>query len=422
MIPILDKYKEKWKVESDDNIKPGLQAIKQALALLDNPQEKLKVVHVAGTNGKGSTITFLEQISLHHGLSVGKFMSPCIVDVHDQIQVNGNSIKESQMDQVFQQMKDVGISGLLTDFELLTVAAFLHFVNEQVDLVLLETGLGGLEDSTNVVNPIVSVITSIALEHTKFLGNTIESIARHKAGIIKLNQPVVIGKLPEEALEVVKQKAQIEQAFVHVYGQHFQMERGIQGELYQYYDQNIVIDGLNRIMPGDHQGENMALAITAFLEVANAFHIKVNDDAVREAVNRASLPARFEQIYPNVYIDGAHNPASAEKLVKTIGQQFPNENIRFVVGMVADKDIESVLRLLEKVSDEFYFVDFKNSRAALAKNLYELSKAKTKEIVEDSVSFIRSCREFNGITIVTGSLYLLAEIRKQLKDGFERAD
>lgn len=181
--------------------------MEKALLLVGNPQHNLHVVHLAGTNGKGSTLTFLEAIAKEHDLRVGKFMSPCIVDVHDQIQIDGQPITEADMDVVFRQMHAAGLSGKLTDFELLTVVAFLHFVNYEVDISLIEAGMGGLLDSTNVVTPIVSIIPSIALEHTKFLGDTIDSIARHKAGIIKQNRPVIIGNLPEDAKRVVYAEA-----------------------------------------------------------------------------------------------------------------------------------------------------------------------------------------------------------------------
>ena len=142
MIPKLNSYKEKWNVQSDDVIKPGLTAIEEALARVGNPENKLQVVHLAGTNGKGSTLTLLESIAKEHGLCVGKFMSPCIVDVHDQIQVAGQAITEAEMNDVFQQMQTAGLSRKLTDFELLTVATFLHFVASDVDIALIEAGMG----------------------------------------------------------------------------------------------------------------------------------------------------------------------------------------------------------------------------------------------------------------------------------------
>ncbi|MED3660976.1 folylpolyglutamate synthase/dihydrofolate synthase family protein [Ureibacillus sp. FSL K6-8385] len=414
MIINFDQYKERWGIQSDPAIKPGLEGMTRALALLNNPHEKLRVVHVAGTNGKGSTIAFLEQMALHHGLSVGKFTSPCIVDVHDQIQVNLHPISRKEMDRVFETMKNAGISGLLTDFELLTCAAFLHFANEQTDLVLLETGLGGLEDSTNVVDPLVSIITSIDFDHTNILGDTLEQIAHHKAGIIKKGKPAIIGSLQEEALSVIKRKAALENSPLSVYGKDFYVHPGREGEEYIYLKADVAIDRLTRKMAGAHQRINMALAITAFLEVVENLRLNANVDSIRKAVEKTSLAGRFEQVFPKVYFDGAHNPASIGKLVETIKQQFPNETIRFVIGMVRDKDIENVLRLLETVSDEFYFVDFENPRAAKAKDLMQLSRAKKKEIVENCASFIQSSAHFDGVTIVTGSLYLLAEIRNQL--------
>lgn len=414
MIRNFERYKEKWNVESDPSIKPGLEGMKKALALLHEPHKKLQAVHVAGTNGKGSTIAFLEQIALCHGLSVGKFTSPCIVDVHDQIQVNGKPITEKEMDELFKEMKNAGLSGLLTDFELLTCAAFLHFANEKVDLVLLETGLGGLEDSTNVITPLVSVITSIALEHTQILGNTLEKIAFHKAGIIKSGKPAMVGILPQEALAVVKEKARSEKSPLTIYGEDFYVQQDEAGEIYFNSSVPFRVEGLSRKMAGDHQRINMALAISAFLEAAKNLHIDVQMEAIRQGVEKTSLPGRFEQVFPNVYFDGAHNPASAEKLVETIKQQFAGKAIRFVVGMVKDKDIKKVLSLFESVSDEFYFVDFENPRAANAELLQQFSRAKKKEILKDCIPFIQSSMDFDGITIVTGSLYLLSEIRNEL--------
>ncbi len=161
MIVGFDSYKQRWSMLSSDVIRPGLEAIKEALKMLNNPHEKLSCVHLAGTNGKGSTLTFIEKIAMEHGLTVGKFMSPCIVDVHDQIQINGKPITQNELNDVFSIMQDANISGQLTDFELLTCAAFIHFNNKKVDLVLLEAGMGGREDSTNV-------ITTDCFCHTKY--------------------------------------------------------------------------------------------------------------------------------------------------------------------------------------------------------------------------------------------------------------
>ncbi|MGE7910055.1 bifunctional folylpolyglutamate synthase/dihydrofolate synthase [Lysinibacillus xylanilyticus] len=416
MIPKLNSYKEKWNVQSDDVIKPGLNAIQEALARLDNPENKLQVVHLAGTNGKGSTLTFLESIAKEHGLRVGKFMSPCILDVHDQIQVEGQTITEAEMNHVFQQMQAAGLSGKLTDFELLTVAVFLHFVASDVDIALIEAGMGGLLDSTNVVTPIVSIIPSIALEHTNFLGNTIESIAHHKAGIIKPYRPVVIGDLPLGAKNIVYQEAQKKHSSVLELNHHFYIEQENDGESYMHNDNSFHITKLTRTMKGAHQGNNMALAITAFFEVATALELQLSKEAIQKAVKNATILGRFEEIMPYIFLDGAHNPASAEKLIETIKNEFPDEQITFVIGILADKAVTEILQQFEQVSDDFYFVDFNNPRAMAAHNMLELSNASHKVVLEDYVQFLKLQSENKSRTIVSGSLYLLTEVRSRLKN------
>lgn len=417
MIPQFDRYKEKWSVQSDDVIKPGLTAIQEALKLVGNPQHKLQVVHIAGTNGKGSTITFLEAIAKEHEVRVGKFMSPCILDVHDQIQVAGTPITLEEMDTVFAQMKEAGLSGKLTDFELLTVAAFMHFVNSKVDVAIIEAGMGGLYDSTNVVLPIVSIIPSIALEHTNYLGNTLASIAHHKAGIIKQDRPIIIGEMPEEAKEVILEQARIKNAPVLALGDQFYMELTTEGELYTNDENGLSFSIGKRKMKGTHQGQNMALAITAFFEVATALRVPVSIPSIIAGVEQATVLGRFEEVLPAVIFDGAHNPASAEKLVATIREEFPEETLTFIVGILGDKDVEAVLRQFEQVSDCFYFVDIDNPRAMSAKDLLDLSNAKEKTILQDSISFIKEQSRKQQKTIVSGSLYLLAQMRSTLLNG-----
>lgn len=416
MIPKLNSYKEKWNVQSDDVIKPGLTAIEEALARVGNPENKLQVVHLAGTNGKGSTLTLLESIAKEHGLRVGKFMSPCIVDVHDQIQVAGQAITEAEMNDVFQQMQTAGLSGKLTDFELLTVATFLHFVASDVDIALIEAGMGGLLDSTNVVTPIVSIIPSIALEHTNFLGNTIESIAHHKAGIIKPYRPVIIGNLPLEAKKLIYQEAQKKYASVLELNHQFYVEQEKDGESYRHNGNGFHITKLTRTMKGAHQANNMALAITAFFEVATALELQVSEEAVQKAVKNATILGRFEEIMPYIFLDGAHNPASAKALVATIKQEFPDERITFVIGILADKAVKEILQQFEQVSDCFYFVDFNNPRAMAAHNMLKLSNASHKAILEDYGQFLKRQSENKSTTIVSGSLYLLTEVRSRLKN------
>lgn len=177
-----NKYKIKWNIESETVIKPGLETIQAALKKLGNPQDKHKIIHVAGTNGKGSTIAFLTALAKDHGLSYASFTSPSIVDVHDQIQINSIPVTEKQMDEAFSHMQQRGISGMLTDFELLTVVAFVVFEMMELDIVFIEAGMGGRLDSTNVTKDSVAIIPSISIDHTKFLGDTVEKLVGIKQG------------------------------------------------------------------------------------------------------------------------------------------------------------------------------------------------------------------------------------------------
>ena len=330
------------------------------------------------------------------------------------IQVNGEFITEQQLDTLFQVLQQAGLSGKLTDFELLTVLAFLHFQREQVDIVVLETGMGGLLDSTNVVTPIVSVITSIALEHTQFLGDTLTEIAQHKAGIIKQGKPVIVGRLETEAMQVIEQQAFNKQAPLLLLGKTFDIVRHGQTEMYVNNDSAFVVHNLCRNMLGPHQADNMALAVTAFIEVANALHIPLSVEAIRQGVEQATLAGRFEEVLPRVFFDGAHNPASAEKLVATIREQFPNQPVQFVIGMLADKDVQAVLNILQQVSDDFVFVDFDYIRAMKATKMFDLCSATHKQLVHNIVPWIRKVHEQEKVIVVTGSLYLLASLRESL--------
>lgn len=415
MIPLLNNYKDKWQVAAASDIKPGLAHMRAALEKLQHPERNVQVIHIAGTNGKGSTVAFIEQMALAHGLKVGKFTSPCIRDVHDQIQVNAQPIREAQLDGVFKQLATAGVSGLLTDFELVTCAALVHFANELVDVAIIETGMGGRFDSTNVVAPIASVITSIALEHTDFLGDTLEEIAAHKAGIIKDKTPVIVGRLPEEALYVVKAEATDKKAPVFALGEQVEVKLDSRGDCYYNHEQGLIIPSLPRQLVGAHQADNLALAMTAFLQLAQVQKFEVDVAKMRQAIAQTAVPGRFEEVRARLIFEGAHNPASVEKLAQTIQAQFAEQRVEIVLGILADKDIAAVLRLLEPVASAFYFVDFANARAAKAADVLALSQATEKTIVADVAALLQQPVAEGTVRIVTGSLYLLSEMRQQLE-------
>ncbi|MGM0897206.1 MAG: bifunctional folylpolyglutamate synthase/dihydrofolate synthase [Bacillota bacterium] len=383
MINGLADYKEKWNIATDAAIKPGLGAIRSALEELGHPEAHGRFVHIAGTNGKGSTAAMLSAILQAHGKTVGTFYSPGIIDLHDQIQINGEPVSEEALGRVMQELAEIETP--LTDFELLTAAAFVHFRNQSPHCIIIEAGMGGRFDSTNVIEPEVAVIPSISKEHTNFLGEEIEDIAYHKAGIIKKWRPVITGPIGERAMQVIRREAELNHADLIV------PESTYGGELK---------------LKGAHQKWNAQIALEAAKEL---LQLEFDQQLADEALSIAALPYRFETVADGLIFDGAHNEASIDALVKTIQAEFPDKKVRIVLGMLKDKAYENVLRKLEKVSDHFVFVDFDNPRALATENLFSISNSKIKTI--KNIYDILPVNRKNEVTIVTGSLYLLSSLR-----------
>lgn len=414
MIPKFNFYKEKWGVESRNSIEPGLEKITEALIRVGNPHLNLNSIHVAGTNGKGSTITMMKEMFLAHGLTTSCFYSPCFIDVHDQIQLNNKPISSSQLDQLFQQAHQAGLSGMLTDFELLTVIAFMAFKESNSDIVLLETGMGGRYDSTNVITPLLAVITSISIEHEHFLGTTLSDIAFHKAGIIKEGIPAIVGSLQKEALDGVKVEAKQKNSKLWILDEDFSFSQDTSRN-----EDGFRIDNLTIGLKGLHQTQNAALAIHSVLYVLNIFKKYPNAEKIREALKSVSLPGRFERINEQLYFDGAHNPASVRVLVETVKEEFPNEPIHFMVGLIKGKNAEGILTILEEVGTRFTFVDFPDERAMRAQELMNFSQSRNKTMTKDPVSEMVESGLGIGVTIVTGSLYLIANLREKVDKLFK---
>lgn len=387
MIIGLEQYKSKWNIHTDSAIHPGLEAITAALEELGNPHQSGRFIHLAGTNGKGSTATFLSAILQAHGYRVGNFYSPCIEDLHDQIQINGERVSPEELNPVMERLSRIKTP--LTDFELLTAAAFVVFQERSPDFAIIEAGMGGTLDSTNVIHSEIAIIPSIAIDHTLFLGDTIEEIARHKAGIMKKWKPVIIGELPEQAMKIVQEAADRLHAEV-ICPNHY-------------------IDVALKLK-GPHQQKNATLATEAAKELLG---LDFNEDKALLGLESATLAYRFEEVYPGVIFDGAHNKASIDALVATINETFPGRPIHIVMGIFKDKDYVSVLRQLETVSDHFTFVDFDNERALPAQLLFEESKSKRKTIT--NLYDILPVYSGLEVTIVTGSLHLLVLLRSKAK-------
>lgn len=408
MIPKLDEYKERWDFTSDSAIKPGLASMEAALEKLGNPEKALKVIHISGTNGKGSTVQLMEAILRAHHYSVGSFTSPAIKDLHDQICYNGHPATSQMVDTAFQQMKEAGLSGQLTDFELLTVVSFLILKELKPDYMLIETGMGGLLDSTNVVTPIVSVITTIAIDHTQFLGKTLAEIAHHKAGIIKEEVPVVTGRLPIEAQTVVKNIARKNKASFKMYGDDFYIEEKPM-EVFKGTETIVLCE---RKMKGNHQRMNTAVAIETLLNAG----IELVVDQVQIALANTQLAHRFEEVLPNVFLDGAHNPAAARALKETIETEFPGKKVDFIMGMLKTKDLKGSLDELLPVAASFTFITFDHSDAASGDALMQICHHDNKKVIQVVDGTITFDKNDSATKVIAGSLYLLIDLKFVIED------
>lgn len=383
-IPGFASYKERHGITSRSVIEPGLERMERVLDKLGHPERFSKVIHVAGTNGKGSTIAFIKALCEAHSISYGAFQSPAIVDVHDQIVVDGQSITSDELDAVMTEIAQVPGAKELTDFELLTICAFVHFQQKAPEVWIIETGMGGRFDSTNVIPKSIAVITSLSLDHTNFLGTTLDSIGYHKAGIIKPDTDVFV---PNSIYSPpIEQQTQAVNARLHRLDPF-----GPQVEL---------------SLLGDHQRMNATLAVNALQALFD-----LDSKKIELGLQQAYIPFRMEKIADNVYLDGAHNEASARSLVETIQKHFASETVHIIMGILRDKDYEEVLRLFEHVADIMTFVEFSHERALEPNRLVELCRVEEVEVVHVDNLDINSLKNSKNMTFVTGSLYFLSEWR-----------
>ncbi|MDR1002536.1 MAG: bifunctional folylpolyglutamate synthase/dihydrofolate synthase [Oscillospiraceae bacterium] len=406
-------------------IKPGLERIEQLMAMLRNPQDKLKFIHIAGTNGKGSTAAMLASILQAAGYKTGLYISPYISDFRERISVNGSMIpKQSFAEQIdhllplVNQMEEQSL--VITEFELITAAAFSYFAKEQCDLVVLETGLGGRFDATNIIkSPLCSVITRIALDHTDILGDTYAKIAYEKAGIIKCGCDVVVAaNQKEEVVSVLQSTAKEKGSAIHFCSADSVdiIFESIEGTEVAYSGKRIFLP-----LAGRYQAENLATVLSA-VDVLRGKSVLIDDSAILEGVAAARFPARFEIMSrrPLVILDGTHNPNGAKALSDTLTRLLPDVKITAIMGMLRDKDVEKTLSILTPHFMKILAVSPDNPRAMSEEELCRLcSRFVPAERFEDkhtALSYaIGSCKEDEAV-LICGSLYLAGELRGSIID------
>ncbi|CEV72487.1 dihydrofolate synthetase [Streptococcus pneumoniae] len=410
----------------------GLERMVELLALRGNPHLKLKVLHIGGTNGKGSTIAFLKKMLEKLGLRVGVFNSPYLIHYTDQISINGESISEARLEALMADYQSLmggeAVANLqgTTEFEIITALAYDYFASEQVDVAIMEVGMGGLLDSTNVCQPILTGITTIGLDHVALLGDTLESIAEQKAGIIKQGMPLVTGRIAPEALAVIDRIAEEKDAPRLAYGTDYQVrhqESVVTGEVFDYT--SAVRQGrFQTSLLGLYQIENAGMAIALLDTFCQEDGRELaSNDFLGQALEETSWPGRLEIVSrdPLMILDGAHNPHAIKALLVTLQERFADHHKEILFTCIKTKALEDMLDLLGAMPDtELTLTYFADSRATDESVLKEAAKSRNlsyqdwHDFLEQNLTDKKE--EKQTVRIVTGSLYFLSQVRAYLME------
>ena len=410
----------------------GLERMVELLALRGNPHLKLKVLHIGGTNGKGSTIAFLKKMLEKLGLRVGVFNSPYLIHYTDQISINGESISEARLEALMADYQSLmggeAVANLqgTTEFEIITALAYDYFASEQVDVAIMEVGMGGLLDSTNVCQPILTGITTIGLDHVALLGDTLEAIAEQKAGIIKQGMPLVTGRIAPEALAVIDRIAERKEAPRLAYGTDYQVrhqESVVTGEVFDYT--SAVRQGrFQTSLLGLYQIENAGMAIALLDTFCQEDGRELaSNDFLGQALEEISWPGRLEIVSrdPLMILDGAHNPHAIKALLVTLQERFADYHKEILFTCIKTKALEDMLDLLGAMPDtELTLTHFADSRATDESVLKEAAKSRNlsyqdwHDFLEQNLTDKKE--EKQTVRIVTGSLYFLSQVRAYLME------
>lgn len=417
---------------------PTLKRMRRFLAELGNPQDGLRYIHVTGTNGKGSAVAMMRSMLLASGLDVGSFTSPFITRFNERIEYNAKQISDEDLVRLTNRVAKVVAKldqelpeGGPTEFEIDTAIMFCYMAEKKPDVVLLEVGIGGLFDSTNVIIPAVSVITTVGWDHMKYLGNTLAEIAQQKAGIIKDGKPVVIGNLPESAERVVRSTAAKLNSTVYALGDDFKISKEKSHHFYaeiKYQGPGLPNFCCQLGLGGDYQVENAGVALMATQQFLNSLHLPVDRTALKKGLASTCWPGRLEVVNdsPLVLLDGAHNLPGVQALVKTIKDDFSDRDVYLLVAILADKQYDLMLGELASLGNVHITVTHfagpgpKRPSADLATVSKEVPARYPIQVNEQwQLAFqeIASQLSSEDVMIVTGSLYFISEVRHLFSDN-----
>lgn len=398
----------------------GLERTEQLLAKVGNPEKKFRSIHVAGTNGKGSVVATLDALYRFKGLKVGRYTSPHLIDFRERIVVNGVQISEQEVLDFLRSNQEFAERIGATFFELTTALAFKHFAEKEVDIAIVETGLGGRLDSTNVLEPLAAVVTSIGLDHMDLLGDTLEEIAEEKAGIFKSGALAVIGEEDPSIAEFLGLRAaaagvtEIAQLDRDVVTTNIKVERSgttfdLQGEISGTFSTGLV---------GKHQARNTAIALLTAVRRSKQLQLTISNEDINQALKNLTIPGRF-QTFEKYIFDVAHNPSGAAALAETIRQIKPFPTITALLAVLGDKDWKGIMRELSSAVDRFFITtppDAPKGREFDPNEAYEyaISQNWNAELDTDFEDAIARIQKRCGTIVITGSFHTVGAAMKRL--------
>ncbi|OQA03673.1 MAG: Folylpolyglutamate synthase [Planctomycetes bacterium ADurb.Bin401] len=407
----------------------SLERMEKLLASLSNPHKKLATAHICGTKGKGSTATMLARMLQANGYSIGLYTSPHVVNLHERIEINGKRITDSELtslvNRVYGPVEKMAKTDAPTFFEIFTAMAFIYFVDKKVDIAIIETGLGGRLDSTNVIEPSVVGITNISIDHQNLLGKTLDCIAKEKAGVIKKGIPVIT--VPQEplAMKEIKKQANSVKAPLLVTGKDIDFSYRFESSREHGPHTRICLttptsrfEHLRVPLPGEHQAMNCGLAI-AMLDALKAGGYKIDDAKAIEGLKEINMPGRMEIVHqdPRILIDGAHNAASIRALVQAIGQHVPYDSMVVIFGCGADKDVRGMLEQLQFGADKVIFTRSNSPKAVFPQELADMyteicgKMCQTAFSLKEALRIASSAIGKEDLICITGSFYLVGQAR-----------
>jgi dihydrofolate synthase/folylpolyglutamate synthase len=395
-----------WEVKTSEAAELNLEVIKQTLEKLGNPQDAYPIIHIAGSKGKGSTAAMCAYCLKSAGLKVGLLTSPHLTDVRERIRILTPTdelgwIPEADFSEIITNLSPILEEYKPSYFEILCIIGFEYFRQKHVDIAVIEVGLGGKTDATNVVHPLVSIITAISLEHTHILGNTLAEITEKKAGIIKPNTPVVTCKQSAEIMDVISSVAGQQNADLFLVDSH-----ALQA-----------LQTLSINLKGEHQLQNASLTVVALQQIQQQFP-SLTDKAIKQGLETVQWPGRFQELQPptsnqpGVLLDGAHNVSSMQYLLKTLKQQYPNVNYHFLFGVNTGKDVQEMYKLIEPLAASITLTQSSHPKAMPVAELATICGVDNfkEHRPEEVLSNLKNSVNSGELIVATGSLYVVGEV------------